>query len=284
MFLVIHQKSDYVLYGAITILASVGSNLFNFINLRRFLNLKWYPNMNLKQHLTPIFSFFMMTVATTIYTNLDSVMLGFMKGDDAVGYYNAAIKIKSVLVSLVTSMGAVLLPRLSYYLKEKRQTEFKDLTVRSLQFICFISIPIWFYFTIFAKESVYCLSGTAYTGAILPMQIVMPTLFLIGISNLLGIQILVPLNREKDVFKSVSLGAVVNLVINIICIPKFGASGAAFGTLIAELFVTGYQFYVLRTFLKDLINKVKLYKNILATLLASFVVLILKNIIISSFL
>ena len=129
----------------------------------------------------------------------------------------------------------------------------------------------------------YCLSGTAYTGAILPMQIVMPTLFLIGISNLLGIQILVPLNREKDVFKSVSLGAVVNLVINIICIPKFGASGAAFGTLIAELFVTGYQFYVLRTFLKDLINKVKLYKNILATLLASFVVLILKNIIISSF-
>lgn len=283
MFLVIHQKSDYILYGAITILASVGSNLFNFINLRRFLNLKWYPNMNLKQHLTPIFSFFMMTVATTIYTNLDSVMLGFMKGDDAVGYYNAAIKIKSVLVSLVTSMGAVLLPRLSYYLKEKRQTEFKNLTVRSLQFVCFISIPIWFYFTIFAKESVYCLSGTAYTGAILPMQIVMPTLFLIGISNLLGIQILVPLNREKDVFKSVSLGAVVNLVINIICIPKFGASGAAFGTLIAELFVTGYQFYVLRTFLKDLINKVKLYKNILATLLASFVVLILKNIIISSF-
>ena len=74
-----------------------------------------------------------------------------------------------------------------------------------------------------------------------------------------------------------------NLVINIICIPKFGASGAAFGTLIAELFVTSYQFYVLRTFLKDLINKVKLYKNILATLLASFVVLILKNIIISSF-
>ena len=67
-------------------------------------------------------------------------------------------------------MGAVLLPRLSYYLKEKRQTEFKDLTVRSLQFVCFISIPIWFYFTIFAKESVYCLSGTAYTGAILPMQ------------------------------------------------------------------------------------------------------------------
>ena len=68
-------------------------------------------------------------------------MLGFMKGDDAVGYYNAAIKIKSVLVSLVTSMGLCFLPRLSYYLKEKRQTEFKDLTVRSLQFILFYFYP-----------------------------------------------------------------------------------------------------------------------------------------------
>ena len=106
---------------------------------------------------------------------------------------------------------------------------------------------------------------------------------MIGISNLLGIQILVPLNREKDVFKSVSLGAVVNLVINIICIPKFGASGAAFGTLIAELFVTGYQFYVLRTFLKDLINKVKLYKKYIGNSFSIIVVLILKNIIISSF-
>ncbi|WP_212768386.1 oligosaccharide flippase family protein, partial [Larkinella sp. C7] len=69
--------------------------------------------MDLKQHIQPIFSFFMMTVATTIYTNLDAVMLGFMKDDVAVGYYNASVKIKAILVSLVTSMGSVLLPRLS---------------------------------------------------------------------------------------------------------------------------------------------------------------------------
>ncbi|RHB86903.1 flippase [Streptococcus lutetiensis] len=273
MFLMVHQKSDYVIYGAITILASVGSNFFNFINLRQFLNLKWYSNMNLSQHIKPIFSFFMMTIATTVYTNLDSVMLGFMKGDEAVGYYNAAVKIKTILVSLVTSMGAVLLPRLSFYIKEGRNREFRELTIRSLQFVCFISIPLWFYFTIYAKEGIYFLSGEAYTGSILPMQIMMPTLFLIGISNLLGIQILVPLDRENDVLRSVFGGAVVNLVINAVFIPSFGVSGAAFGTLVAELFVTSYQIIVLRGFLKKIVDNIKLYKNIVSTLLATIFVL-----------
>lgn len=280
MFLLVHQKGDYVIYGAITILASVGSNFFNFINLRKFLDLKWHPNMELSQHIKPIFSFFMMTVATTIYTNLDSVMLGFMKGDEAVGYYNAAVKIKTILVSLVTSMGAVLLPRLSFYIKEGRDKEFKILTVRSLQFVCFISIPLWVYFTLFAKEGIYFLSGNAYVGSIVPMQIIMPTLFLIGISNLLGIQILVPMDRENEVLKSVSLGAVVNLVVNAVCIPKFGASGAAFGTLIAELFVTTYQIYVLRDFLSLIISNVKISKNLLATLLASSISLIVSRVFI----
>ena len=269
MFAMVHQQSDYVIYGSITILASVGSNFFNFINLRKYLNLTWAPDMNLKQHIKPIFSFFMMTVATTVYTNLDSVMLGFMKGDEAVGYYNAAVKIKTILVSLVTSMGAVLLPRLSFYLKEGRDGEFKQLTIRSLQFVCFISIPLWIYFTLYAKEGVYFLSGEAYAGSVVPMQIIMPTLFFIGISNLLGIQILVPMDREKDVLNSVLLGAIVNLLINIIAIPGFGAAGAAFGTLVAEFIVTLYQVYVLRSFLKEIISQVKIQKNVLATIFAS---------------
>ncbi|WP_165213034.1 flippase [Streptococcus tangpeifui] len=269
MFLVVRQRGDYVLYGAITILASVGSNFFNFINLRKYLNLKWYSGMDLKQHIQPIFSFFMMTVATTIYTNLDSVMLGFMKNDTAVGYYNASVKIKTILVSLVTSMGSVLLPRLSYYVKHGKKEEFRVLTVRSLQFIGFIAIPLWAYFTLFAKQGIDFLSGPDYAGSVLPMQLIMPTLFFIGLSNLLGIQILVPMERENQVLKSVILGAFVDLVINVMAIPRFGAAGAAFGTLVAEFFVVAYQIFVLRDFLKEVLPQVRIYKNILATVLAS---------------
>lgn len=225
--------------------------------------------MELRRHLAPIFSFFMMTIATTVYTNLDAVMLGFMKGDEAVGYYNAAVKIKGILVSLVTSMGAVLLPRLSYYIKEQKSEEFKQLTVRSLQFVCFSAIPLWIYFTIYADAGITFLSGDAYGGSVLPMQIIMPTLFLIGVSNLLGIQILVPIDRENEILRSVTLGAVVNILVNLMAIPAYGASGAAFGTLVAEFFVTCYQAYVLRDFLKSLVRDVQLHKIVLSTLIAS---------------
>lgn len=271
MFVFVQQQSDYVIYGAITILASVGSNFFNLVNLRRHVSLKWQHKLNLRQHLAPIFSFFMMTVATTIYTNLDAVMLGFMKTDTEVGYYNAAVKIKGILVSLVTSMGAVLLPRLSFYIKENRQDEFKKLTIRSLQFVLFVSLPLWVYFTLFAKDGIFFLSGDSYAGAILPMQIIMPTLFLIGISNLLGIQILVPMDRENAVLKSVVLGGIVDLVLNIILIPRFGATGAAISNVMAELLVTVYQVYVLRDFLKTILPEIKFFKNILSTLVASSV-------------
>ena len=268
MFVFVNSTSDFPAYGAITILASLGSYFFNFINLRNIVELKFDKKLNLKQHFRPILTFFVMTVATTIYTSLDSVMLGFMKGDEAVGYYNAAINIKNILVSLVTSVGAVLLPRLSVFIKEKRETEFRDLTSKALYFVVFISIPLSVYFFIYAKQGIYFLSGSAFDNSVIPMQIVMPTLLLIGLSNLFGIQILVPMDRELVVVHSVSLGAVTNLVLNSILIPIYGVSGAALGTLIAEFLVTIYQAFYLRDFLSKIIYPVDYMKILLSAIIA----------------
>ena len=115
MFALIHQKSDYVIYGGISILAASASNIFNFFHVHKYVSLKPVGNYNFKQHFNAVAVFFAMSCATTIYTHLDTVMLGFMTSDVDVGYYNAAVKIKSILVSIVTSLGVVLLPRASYY-------------------------------------------------------------------------------------------------------------------------------------------------------------------------
>lgn len=111
MFLLIHEQEDYVVYGAITIFAASASNVLNLINAHKYIELKPIRNYNFKRHLKPVLIFFAMSCATTIYTNLDTVMLGFMTTDAEVGYYNAAVKIKVILVSVVTSLGTVLLPR-----------------------------------------------------------------------------------------------------------------------------------------------------------------------------
>jgi len=238
MFILIHEQSDYMIYGGISIFASSASNIFNLINAHKYIDFKPLGGYNFKRHLKPIFVFFAMSCATIIYTNLDTVMLGFMKSDVDVGYYNAAVKIKCILVSIVTSLGAVLLPRSSYYVENGKMDEFWRIMKKALSFVLIVAIPMMIYFILFAKEGIYFLSGEAYIGSILPMQIVMPTLLLIGLSNLLGIQTLVPLGKERILLYAEIVGAFANIILNAILIPHFASSGAAIGTLIAELIVT----------------------------------------------
>ena len=120
-------------------------------------------------------------------------MLGFIRTDADVGYYNAAVKIKTILVSIVTSLGVVLLPRASYYVEHSMMDEFYRITKKAINFVFLIATPMMIYFMLFAKEGVFFLSGDAYAGAIIPMQVIMPTLLFIGLTNIMGIQMLVPL-------------------------------------------------------------------------------------------
>ena len=245
MFALIHSKEDYVIYGGITIFASSASGIFNFFHARRFISLRPVGGYHFKPHLKAVAVFFAMACASTVYTNLDTVMLGFMTSDETVGYYNAAVRIKSILVSIVTSLGAVLLPRASYYVEHGQMDEFRKITRKALNFVFLAAVPMMLYFILFAKEGIFLLSGENYAGSVIPMQWIMPTLLFIGLSNVLGIQILVPLGRERVVLWSIVAGAVVDVVLNIVLIPAFGATGAAAATSAAELVVLAVQFVVL---------------------------------------
>lgn len=257
MFVFVHSKTDYIYYGAITILASSASNIFNFCNAHRYISFKPIGSYNFKRHFKAIGIFFAMTCATTIYTNLDTVMLGFMKTDIDVGYYDAAVRIKGVLVSIAAALGAVLLPRSSYYIEKGEIDRFKNITAKALNFVFIIAFPLMIYFSVFAKEGIYFLSGKAYQGSILPMQIIMPTVLFIGITNIMGIQMLVPLGKEKIVLYSEIAGGVADLIINFLLIPRFAASGAAIGTLFAEFIVLCVQYIALKEYIVSSIKKIK---------------------------
>ena len=151
-FVLIHSSEDYIIYGAISIFAASASNILNFINARNIISFKPLKNLNIRQHLTKVLVFFAMSCATTVYTNLDTVMLGFMTSDVDVGYYNAAVKIKAILVSIVTSLGTVLLPRSSFYVKNKMIEEFKKITFKAIGFVCVCATPLFIYFMLFAPE------------------------------------------------------------------------------------------------------------------------------------
>ena len=263
-FALVHSEDDYVIYGGITIFASSASNILNFIHARKYIGLRPVGGYDFRPHLKAVAVFFAMACASTVYTNLDTVMLGFLDTDAAVGYYNAAVRIKSILVSIVTSLGTVLLPRVSYYVQQGKMKEFRSVTQKALNFVFVAALPLMLYFILFAKQGVFLLSGERFAGAIVPMQIIMPTLLFIGLSNVLGIQILTPLGKEKAVLWSIIAGAVVDVAMNAVLIPAYGAAGAAAGTTVAELVVLVVQFIVLRREVLPAFGEIRYGKILLA--------------------
>lgn len=284
MFILIHQKRDYVIYGAISIFAASASNICNLLNVHKYIYLKPIGNYDFKVHLRPICIFFAMACATTIYTNLDTVMLGFMKSNTEVGYYNAAVKIKTVLLGVVTSLGAVLLPRASYYIENNLIDEFKRISSKAINFVILISFPLALYFIIFAKEGIFFLSGDAYAKAILPMQILMPTLIFIGLTNIMGIQMLIPLGKEKVVLYSEIAGAIVDLAINTVLIPIMASSGAAIGTLVAEMVVWIVQYIALKEDVKETYVKIRYLPIVIGLAISALFSMPIKLLGLSSFL
>ena len=270
MLALVHKKSDYVVFGFLSIFASSASNIVNFINSRKIVKLfKTGRHYNYSQHFKAIGVFFAMSVAITFYTNLDTVMLGSMATETDVGYYNAATKIKMMLVSLVTSLGTVLLPRASYYIEHGEKERFLEISKKAINFVWVIATPLMVFFIYFAKQGILFLSGKEFTGAIIPMEIIMPTLLFIGLSNILGLQMLVPLGKEKIVLYSEVSGALTDLIINALLIPNYKSSGAAVGTVIAEFVVLAVQYIYLKSTVRTIFAEVSYWKIIVALVVSS---------------
>lgn len=257
MFAFVRKEQDYVVYGAITILAASASNVLNFTRMYRMIGLKPVGGYNLRRHMKAVMVFFAMSCATTIYTNLDTVMLGFMKSDAEVGYYSAAVKIRTLLAGVVTSLGTVLLPRASYYVEQGKKREFLEISGKAIHFVLLMALPLAFFFILYAREGVVLLSGAEYLPAVLPMQVIMPTLLMIGLTNIMGIQMLIPLGKERYVLYSEIAGAVADLVINALLIPSMASTGAAAGTLAAEALVWMAQYSVLRGEYKKIYGEIR---------------------------
>lgn len=267
MLLLVRQETDYVIYGGISIFAASASSLLNFINLHRHIGLRPVGHYHPWRHLKPVLVFFAMSCTTTIYTNLDTVMLGFMQGDAEVGYYNTAVKIRYLLVCLVTSLGAVLLPRVSYYIEKNLMEDFYRVTRKAMNFVLLLAAPLAVYFVLFAHEGILFIATPEFEDAVLPLRLLMPTLLLIGMTNVTGIQVLVPMGKEKVVFISTVCGAVTDLIANAVLIPTMASAGAAIGTLIAEIVVWIVQHIALRKMMGRLYGGIR-YPAILTALVA----------------
>ena len=249
IFLMIHREEDYMKYGFLYMLAAYGSGIINFgaayrTYLKGYLRGKGIVG-DLKEafqkHLPHIAVFFAMTCATTIYTHLDTVMVGAISGNTELGYYNAAVKIKTLLVAVTTSLGVVLVPRITQCIMERNAGALRRYTRITLIFTASFSLLSLAFFEFFATQSILLLSGQEFLPAVPSMKIIMFTVPLIGFSSLTGMEIMVPFHKEKIVLYSEVFGALVDFAMNLMLIPIYGAVGAAIGTVVAEFCVLAFQ-------------------------------------------
>lgn len=264
-FIFIQKSSDYFSFILISVISLSGSGIINLFNVKKYINFRFYNNYNLKRHIKPMMTFFFMSLAISVYTYTDSVLLGLFTNLDEVGFYNVAIRIKGILISIVTSLGVVLLPKLSLYIKKGMMNEFSRVLVLSLRFIVALSFPLVIFFIFFAKETILLLSGEQYFNSIPLLQISLAAVIIVGITNILGIQMLVPLGRENKLFVSVLCGAIINVVANFLLIPLLSSIGAAISMVLAEFSILLVQIYFLKKYI-FLFMKVNYIKVILSSI------------------
>lgn len=241
LFLLVRSPDDYVAYAFIGVFSSVGSNFCNIFYARKFVNFFDKTKIEIKKHFKPIFTFFGMSVASKIHTALDSVMLGFMLSDSAVGYYSAANKIKGLVVGLITAILAALLPRSSYYLGQNKNDEYQKIVSKALNFALFFSIPAAVGIMLVAKPLILLFSGSDFLATLPSMLIMSPVIVFIAVASFADNMVLVPQRLEKVSLQSQIIGCIVNIVLNYTLIPAWGVFGAAFSTFIVEGIITIYK-------------------------------------------
>lgn len=268
IFTMINDKNDYTLYTMISVISLSLGYIYNFIHLNKHINLfHKYSDYNILKHLKPVAVLFAMSISVSIYANLDKVMLGFISGNKYVAYYSAANRMVKVVLALVTSLGTVLLPRMSYYISKNDEKSILTLVSKSIDFTLLISLPAVIGLIMMSEQIIYIFAGKEYYQAIPTIKILSPILIAIALSNLIGIQILIAHGKEKMTLISTIVGSVFNIILNIFLIPVAFHNGAAIATVVAEFAVTFTQIYFARNYIIGNIDLINLKNYLIGTFL-----------------
>ena len=247
IFIFVKTRDDlwkYILINAGTMF--VGQLIMWFYVGKDMLKVKEIGKLKIAMHIMPILALFVPQIATQVYTVLDKTMIDLFKGAVEAGYYDQSQKIVRILLSVVTSLGIVMLPRIANLFSKDDLNEVKKSLRKAFVVISFLSIPITFGLIGISDKFVPILFGNEFLSVI-PLTKISPVLvIIIGLGNVFGTQYLLAIGKNKEYTASVCIGALVNFCFNLLLIPRFAAMGAVIATVSAELSIALIQFWFAR--------------------------------------
>lgn len=249
IFTIVKQSSDISLYTIIISGGTLLNNIAYWFNLKKYINFEKLEFNNLKIYWKPLFILFIPVIAISIYKYMDKIMLGSMLSANEVGIYEAAEKFINLPVCFVAAFGTVMLPRITN-MKKNNQTDYvRKYNFISMVLVVFLSIGMSFGLAGITEVFIPWFYGIDFKPSINVLFVLLPSIIFVSWANVIRTQCLLPNQKDKQYCISVSLGAIINLVINLVFIPKYGAVGAALGTLIAEASVCIIQTIMCREFM-----------------------------------
>lgn len=240
LFLLVRTRKDLLWYGVYSVIGTIGGNVFNFFRLRKYIHKEniIFSDLHLLRHLKPSIKVFSFNVVISVYLQLNPILLGFLKDTIAVAYFTAATKLMMMVTKISSSLGTVLMPRASHLVSEGKREDFNRLIQKSYDFTLAITIPLVIGLICMAPYIVRVFCGGQYENAIITSQIIAPITLVVGLSNVMGMQVLYPLGKIDIVVRCTIYGAITNVVLNFLLIPFLSYNGTAIAYLCAELATT----------------------------------------------
>lgn len=246
ILLLVKSESDLAIYILIMLGSTLVSNLIAFVLLKKYVFLVRISWQDIKKHIKPNLMLFFPLLAISVYHIMDKTMLGAMSTYVESGYYYNSDKLINIPLCVINGVGVVMLPRVSSMIASGKHEEVLKLLKTSLEMIVAVGVAMSVGIASISNEFVPFFFGRGFDKCIFLTYVFAPILLIKGIVSTVRMQYLIPYGRDKEFLYSVCIGAVANLVLNLIFIPKYAALGAVIGTLGAEAIACITQLYNIR--------------------------------------
>ena len=247
IFIFVKKQEDLTIYMYIYSVADFIGNLTLWFYLPKYFRGVKISKINITHQIKPIILLFIPQVTLKLYNMLDTTMLGKMVENKAeTGYYEQSQKVIRLLLTVVTSLGTVMIPRMANMFANGEKKQIDYYMKRSFSFVFLLSFPMMFGVISIAKAFTPVFFGKGYEKAAILMSIISPIVLLMGIANVLGNQYLLPTKRQKEYTISVGAGVIVNFIFNYIFISLWTSIGACIATVLSQVVVDYIQFRQLK--------------------------------------
>lgn len=283
LFILVKEKQDYLWYAAITVFSSVGSNILNFLNAKKICNIKLTTNIDWKYHIKPILTIFATTIAVNIYLSSDTTLLGILKSDYAVGIYSTAVKIYTLVATLLGSVVSVTIPRLAMLVGKKKMKEYNEIFSKVMSSLSLFVIPGTIGLMMLSKNIILIIAGEKYLPSVNSLRIIGLAIIFSNYSFIFSNCALIPAKRETIALKNTVITAILNIGLNLVLIPFFSYDGTSFSTVVAEFLTMTLNFWASRDLIGKTVFSKKVVHDIRDSLISSVGIVVICIICVNSY-